>query len=145
MSPKIKPSGHDIIVLEVGFDLPGQLREGLRSKGFPTHLVASLEEVEVLAPKLPSPIMMISLADDDKVTSNLIEQIAAAVVLSSYPLILLGERVEHLQAEAERYFPLTVAITLPVSSAELLQALQHISRTVQAGRLAASKLSLIHI
>ena len=102
MAPKQKLATNDVIILEYQRELPAQLREALRPKGFPTHLLESMLEAAKYIPKLANPILIITVGSDEALQQRLISDAKQMPDLHPYPALLIGEKIEHLGEDIEK-------------------------------------------
>jgi hypothetical protein len=136
---KAKPQGHDIIVLEIGADIPGQLREALRPKGYPTHLVSSVKAAAELGTKLPSPMLLIAIDSKSSAATTAVGQLVGTSELHHVPIVLCAKESESIVAELEPVFVLVVPVDHPPTPGAILPVLGHISSAIKMGRLGPVK------
>lgn len=129
MGDEFMNESHDVFILQLCDYLPGQLRETLIQKGYPTYIAGDIKATPEALKKLQRPILLVLCGQGTEQSFIDTKALLELSTLHNYPLILAGTDVDSYENILNQHFALATTLNTPCSNAEVLEAIAYIVRT----------------
>ncbi len=119
----------ETILIQFGGELPSQVHQGLRDKKYTTRTVNDLQSLSKTVASLSEPILIFHGGEVENSMSSCMEYLRGIAKNTQLPVILIGLEAGSFERELEQLFPCATTLNTPFGTAEVLAAVNYISRS----------------
>jgi hypothetical protein len=119
-------TGHDILILQAGGELPPLLAENLHQRGYATLIITEFDELDKSIKRLKDPFLLVDCGPLEDVAMAIVKTLIKRTDLHKIPIIVLGKSVDAFENTLSRFFKLSVTVSTPCTSSDIVEAVNYV-------------------
>src|SRR6185312_8599224 len=106
-----------------------QVQQGLRDKRYGTRIISGIEHLKAAIGDFGEPILIFEAGPNPKSLEQCVKNLEQRAADFRLPVISVGDGAEAYERKLDELFPAATTLNYPYGAAEILAAINYISRT----------------